>query len=198
MTIDPSISYHLDELEIAKSPNSPKYSRPEFSGDDQAILDIGCGIGQTFVALPKLHGRLLIGFDVDLKCLTYGSSSFDYIIFVNGTAEQLPFSNKLFDLVVSRVSLPYTNIPHTLAEIERVLKKDSRVWITLHSFSMTWKNLVASLRKFMIKDIIYRCYVILNGVIFSFSGIQFPFLKKRKYESFQTISGMKKPWLRLD
>jgi ubiquinone/menaquinone biosynthesis C-methylase UbiE len=190
MSVDPEIAYHLRELEIAADPESPHYAMPGILAGDQAILDIGCGIGQTLVAIGAQPGRRLVGLDVGLKCLNYGRQRFGHITFVNGTAERLPFADGCFDLVISRVSLPYTNIPVALAEIERVLKGDGRAWFTLHSFSKAVGHLIQALRKCAPKDAIYRSYVIGNGLGFHLLGRQFRFFPKRKYESFQTMSGM--------
>jgi len=190
MTIDSARAYHLSELEIARNPKINSYAMPEFSANDQAVLDIGCGIGQTFVASKVEPGKLLVGVDIDLECLIYGRHQFGYITFVNASAEQLPFRDSLFDLVISRVSLPYTNIHQSLMEAERVLRKNGRVWFTLHPFSMVRSHLIQSLRRLEIKDIVYRSYVIVNGLTFNCLGRQFPFFVKRRYESFQSSSGM--------
>ena len=56
-----------------------------------------------------------------------------------------------FDLVISRVSLPYTDIPQSLSEIARVLREDGRVWLSLHPFSKTVKHLMSALSQFRIK-----------------------------------------------
>lgn len=165
---------------------------PEFSQADQAILDIGCGIGQTFVGASLGDDRLLVGLDIDIESLSWGSREFPHIKFVHGIAERLPFPDKSFDLVISRVSLPYTDIPRSLAEIERVLKENGRVWFTLHSFSKAIEELRDAIRNFAIKEILNRCYVIANGLCFHFFGYQFRFPFDKRTESFQTESAMRK------
>lgn len=190
MPSDPDIAYHLKELEIANNPASAHYAMPEFLDTDQAILDIGCGIGQTFVASTRIHGKLLVGLDINLKCLNYGHRQFDYIAYVNGTAECLPFQAGSFDLLISRVSLPYTNIQRSLSDANRVLKTNGKVWFTLHPFSMAMKHLIGSIRNFEVKGFIHRSYVLVNGLIFHFFGKQFPFIFNKRYESFQTATGM--------
>jgi ubiquinone/menaquinone biosynthesis C-methylase UbiE len=189
-TADPDITYHIKELQIASNPLDAHHVMPEFLDTDQAILDIGCGIGQTFVASTRRHAKLLVGLDINLKCLNYGHRQFDYIAYINGNAECLPFQAGSFDLLISRVSLPYTNIHQSLSEANRVLKNNGKVWFTLHPFSMTLKHLIRSMRNLEVKDVIYRCYVLVNGSIFHFFGKQFPFIFKKRYESFQTDTAM--------
>lgn len=187
-----AINYHLNELEIARSSESLHFSMPKFSENDQVILDIGCGIGQTFVASNLENSKLLIGIDIDIDSLIYGRRQFGYISFINGNAEFLPFQSNSFDFIVSRVALPYTNIPKSLLEVQRVLRKDGRVWLTLHSFFMTLGQLKEAVFEFHIKDVIFKSYVIVNGVVFHLTGKQFAFPLNRKYESFQTESGITK------
>lgn len=103
MIVNPDIVYHLKELEIALNQSSASYAMPEFFSTDQAILDIGCGIGQTFVASVNQHGKLLVGLDINLIPINYGYQQYDFIRYVNGSAEHLPFQQEIFDHVVSRV-----------------------------------------------------------------------------------------------
>ena len=165
---------------------------PEFSQTDRAILDIGCGIGQTFIAARLEDDRILVGLDIDTESLSWGARQFEHIQFVNGIAERLPFPDKSFDLVVSRVSLPYTNIPQSLAEIERVLKDQGRVWFTLHPLSKSIGELEQAVRDRAIKDVVFFCYVIAHGIFFHFFGRQFGFPFSNRTESFQTESSMRK------
>ncbi len=185
-----SITYHLQELEIARNQKSPSHGMPSFSENDTAILDIGCGIGQTLVASSLENGKLLVGIDIDLDSLIYGQRQFGYINFINGTAECLPFQSESFDFVISRVSLPYTNIPKSLKEIRRVLKKDGKVWFLLHPFPMVLRNLKKSMFTLQIKKVVFYTYVIVNGIYFHIFGKQFASPVYGIYESFQTESGM--------
>lgn len=188
---DSNINYHLGELEIARDRTSPFRIMPQFSENDHAILDIGCGIGQTFAALEELKGRSrLVGLDIDMESLAYGRDHFNFIKYTNGAAEYLPFKNNAFDAVICRVSLPYTNIPKALVEIRRVLKDDREVWFTLHSLSMELRQLRNSIRSLRLRRVIFGIYVIVNGLIFHFFGKQFSFPTTNRCASFQTESGM--------
>jgi ubiquinone/menaquinone biosynthesis C-methylase UbiE len=213
MSKDSRITYHLQELEMARNQKSPFHAMPSFSENDSAILDIGCGIGQTLVASSLENSKLLVGIDIDLDSLIYGQRQFGYINFINGTAECLPFQSESFDFVISRVSLPYTNIPMSLKEIRRVLKKDGNVWFTLHHFSMLLRSFIKSMLTSMLmlltlqgksvsvrknisisKSVVFYTYVIVNGIYFHIFGKQFAFPVHGnlygKYESFQTESGI--------
>ncbi len=196
MTTNSKIDYHLSELQIAMHPESSGYAMPSFLNTDQAILDIGCGVGQTFVAAKNIHGKFLVGLDIDIQSQKWGNENFSYITFVNAGADDLPFADDVFNLVISRVSLPYTNIPRAIAEIRRVLKKGGRVWLTLHSFEKTWTRWKRSVVSLHIKDVIYCSYVILNGIIFNLCGRLIPWPLSGHRESFQSASGMHRAMLK--
>jgi ubiquinone/menaquinone biosynthesis C-methylase UbiE len=191
--VSPSIAYHLRELEAAHDPAARAYCMPEFLPADRAILDVGCGIGQTFVGAGLGQDRLLIGLDLDTECLEFGRARFPHIQFVHGAAERLPFPDQSFDMVVSRVTLPMTDIPRSLSEIGRVLKSGGRAWLTVHSFSKAKKEMKDAVRRRSVKDVLFRCYVIANGLWFHFFGRLFhcPF-KTSRIESFQTRRSMQR------
>jgi hypothetical protein len=48
-----SIEYHLRELEIALDKNDNRKILPNVLDSDKVILDIGCGIGLSFIALDR-------------------------------------------------------------------------------------------------------------------------------------------------
>ena len=186
------IRYHLRELETARNPDSPDHVMPVFRATDRAILDIGCGIGQTLVAGAVSPGALLVGVDCDRLCLQYGRSHFGHVDFVNAAAENLPFADHTFDRVISRVSLPYTDIPKALKEIGRVLKPGGTIWLTLHPFSQQFRHLGRSIVRLRFKDVVLRSYVLANGLVFLCFGrvMKLPIHGSR--ESFQTKAAMER------
>jgi ubiquinone/menaquinone biosynthesis C-methylase UbiE len=194
LTINQRIAYHLRELEIARDPYSPAHLMPRFSAEYQRILDIGSGIGQTFAASGLEPSPLLVALDVDLESLRYGRSEFGEISFVAAAAERLPFRDGVFDLAISRLSLPYTDILWSLTEVIRTLRANGGVWFALHSFGTVRSHLVRSLARRKWRDVFYRSYVILNGLCFNLTGrlFTFPFDEERRVESFQSVAGMRR------
>jgi SAM-dependent methyltransferase len=184
--MEKAIEYHLNELAIAADPQDHRRCMPEIHPDEKVVLDIGCGIGQMFLANKLDEEVIRVGLDVDLCALRYGTPKDKGIYFINGGAERLPCRDGIFDLVISRVSLPYTNIPVAIREIGRVLKEGGRVWISLHSFSMAIRHLGNSIRHCDAKDTVFRSYVILNGLLLHGLGKVMRFPRTGGYESFQT------------
>lgn len=190
MDVSARIQYHLGELEVASDPTSPYHIQPDFKNTDQVILDIGCGIGQTLIASRLDDRELVIGMDIEMEPLVYGSKNYPSIQYLNGNAETLPFAAESFDKVISRVALPYTTIPESVAELSRVLKPGGSIWLTLHPLSKTLQQLAASTKSGDVKGVIFRTYAILNGLIFYVAGKLYRWPKGDMMESFQTRRAM--------
>jgi ubiquinone/menaquinone biosynthesis C-methylase UbiE len=174
--------YHREELHNALDGSHPGHILPPPLPCSHRVLEIGCGAGQILIA--AYPDRVSFGLDTDLDALKLGRSLTDRVCFVCGKAESLPWPNGQFDMVIARVSLPYTNISISLKEIHRVLGKGGKLWMTLHPFSIPWRQ--ARLSNY--RGWIFFAYVVLNSVLFHFMQKQFPFVGK--YESFQTESGI--------
>lgn len=186
-----SIEYHLKELGIALDKDDDRRVLPTILDTDRAILDIGCGIGQSFLAMD-CSDRICSGIDIDEDALRYGIDNYGKKIqFILADASHIPLPSKAFDLVFSRVSLPYTNIPKVIREIRRVLRKGGRVWMILHGRDMAARYLAEALRSRGIKRLIHVIYILLNGYLLKYLGIVLPYPNGR-YESWQDTTAMTK------
>ena len=115
--------YHLGELKIARDPAHPRHILPNIRPGEVA-LDVGCGAGQTLIVCCP--GNRSYGMDIDLDALRFGRTLTSEVLFACASAESLPYPSGYFDVVVSRVTLLYTYLPASLAEIHRVLKPGGR------------------------------------------------------------------------
>jgi ubiquinone/menaquinone biosynthesis C-methylase UbiE len=186
-----SIDYHLKELEIAVSANDPRMVNPTLPDHFASILDVGCGIGQGLFACQLKREVFACGVDIDEAAVCHAKRVAPLHHFVCAQAERLPLSNASFDVVISRVTLPYVHIPTALKEIARVTKDDGEVWFTLHPWQMARSHLFRAIRAGNLKNTLFRIYVIVNGICFHFLGKQFRYpLRRRRCESFQTVRGM--------
>ena len=180
--------YILEELNIALNPNDPRHNLPPCLPSTARVLDVGCGAGQSLIA--AYPDRTSFGVDIDFESLQFGKTLSDRTCLVNSVAEALPFKDNHFDLVFSRVCLPYTNIPASLREMRRVLKANGRVWLSLHPFSISWEQAKRS----SAKGKVYFAYILLNSLIFHLFQREVSFLGKR-YETFQTERGIRRALL---
>ncbi len=186
-----SVEYHLKELEIARDAKDLRRVLPEILPADKIILDIGCGIGQTFIAL-NCTDRICVGIDNDEAAINYGIRNYgDKIQFILSDAVRIPVPSNLFDLVYSRVSLPYTNIPRVVREMRRILRDGGRVWMTLHSKTMAARYLKGSIKSRDLGSFPRRVYTLINGYCLKYFGFIFPFVDG-SYESWQDATSIKK------
>jgi ubiquinone/menaquinone biosynthesis C-methylase UbiE len=166
------------------------------------VLDVGCGAGDSMreeLQLRCVGGQPveMVGVDIDEAVLAEGRKNYPEFLFVCAKGERLPFPDASFDAVISRVAMPYMDIPVTLREMRRVLKAGGELRIKLHPSSYTVSELVAELgsgsAKSRAASFVYRSYVIANGLALHWMGFNFHFpLARHRCESFQTQSGMKK------
>ena len=184
------IAYHLGEWDIARNVDDARRTLPELPETFESILDLGCGIGQTLIACNLPPKTFACGVDVNEEALAYGRKIADHISFVRASGEHLPFADGLFDVVISRVTLPHMHVPKALREISRALKPRGRVWLTLYPMSWILHRAGESLKAGNLKNFAYQFYVMTNGAFFHLTGRQFRFPFNRRCESFQTVKGV--------
>lgn len=147
------------------------------------VLDLGCGDGFTPQKLSLPSDWQIIGLDVNHRALAKAHINFPDRVFICSAGEQLPFRACVFDRVISNVALPYMNIPKALNEIYRVLVPGGVLLASLHSPSFTLAEL-RSVRLRQPKAVLYRLWVLANGIAFHFLGRNFG-------EAFQTERGIR-------
>ena len=186
-----SKEYHLNELRIARTPGDPQRIMPRISKHHRIVLDVGCGAGQTLIASDLDPDVVAVGVDPDHSALRLGTELDPGLKLVCAKGEGLPFAGNVFDMVISRVAMPYMHIGRTLAEISRVTRPDGELWISLHPAWMVLAMLREDASRLKWRTVLYRLYVLANGVLLHFLGRQIgvPF-RQGSYESFQTERGI--------
>lgn len=185
--VSATLDYHLKELAISLDENDPRHSLP-VAGDAQRVLDVGCGAGQSLVGMCPQQAY---GIDTDLRALQLGRNVAERVRFAAASGEQLPFADASFDLVFSRVALPYMHVPSAVREIRRVLAPGGRIWLALHPASLWWRDFRAA----SLKRKVYLAYGGLLSAIFNATGF-FPRLPL-PCETFQTARRMRKLLMKL-
>lgn len=188
-----SSDYHRLELSIARDPNDARRVMPVVTARHRRILDIGCGAGQTLIGSNLGEGVFPVGLDLDIAALTLGKQLSPTIQFIRGSGDSLPFKNGCFDLVICRVSLPYMHISKALSEMARVTAAGGDLWLVLHPFSMTAKELGTNLTHLQLKAGFYRLWVLVNGLALNTLGRQWHWPgDPARYETWQTCGSMKR------
>jgi SAM-dependent methyltransferase len=102
---------------------------------------------------------------------------------VQARAEVLPFADASFERVVCLLAMPYMNIPAAVREIHRILVDGGSLRVTVHPYYFTWRELIHNALPRPAATL-YRLWVMLNGIIFHFTGRLLIF--RGRCESFQT------------
>jgi ubiquinone/menaquinone biosynthesis C-methylase UbiE len=192
MTAD--IAYHLTELKIVSNKGDPRRVVPNYSCGGWRVLDIGCGIGQTLVSEELSEAAELYGVDSDSELVNCPvlTDREPRLRLMHAAAESLPFPCTYFDLVYSRVAVPYTNIPVAMSEAFRVLKPGGHLWMTLHPWRMGIKRLLSAITARKPRAMADRLYVLTNSLLFASSGRLAPRPWDGTYESLQTAYAMRR------
>ena len=132
---------HLDTEILKRLPNNK----------DISILDVGCGSGNTLMFLRERgYTEKMVGIDISEGIMKKGIDlSEKYALaFQQATAEDLPFDENAFDVVIARHVLYHVDdISLAIQEIHRVLKPTGVFIITLNSFEN--KPVMLKLRQFV-------------------------------------------------
>lgn len=191
------LAYHLAELEIARTPGDPRRVQPELPATFRSLLDVGCGAGQTIIAAEVPPHVTKCGVDVDEAALALGRTLAPQhgvaVHFTRASGEALPFAAASFDVVISRVAMPYMHLPTAIAEMARVLTPGGTLWVTLHPATLVLAQLRRAVRERHVKSVLYFGYAMLNGALFHVTGAMWRFpLNRARCESFQTEAGMRR------
>lgn len=143
------------------------------------VLDVGCLGGHGLFDVHRRHGdrtTVLAGVDIAPHSIDLAQSlapawSDDVATqFVCAGADQLPFADRDFHLIIARLVLPYVNVSAVLDEFARVSSVRCVWLIQTHSFRYYWTQLLAQRRS--VSKMIYYLRPILSGSVFSMTGWQ--------------------------
>lgn len=183
-------AYHQLEWEIVRNRDDPRRLVPKFDFDGLVVLDVGCGSGQTLMAEEFAGARERHGIDIDEGAIERGRRAFPLLALGNAPAERIPYPDRTFDFLLSRVALPYTEIPRALVEAHRVLKPGGRVWFALHPWRMERERIVEAARALRLKGLASRAPVLVNSLFQHVAGRPLPLPRFVTRETFQTSRGM--------
>lgn len=112
---------HPGGLQLTKSILSREYIDQE-----KSILDVGCGTGQTSAYIAEKYRCSVTSLDSNNTMLEKAKQRFSSLnLSINvmyGSVENLPFSDGLFDFILSESVTSFTNVSLTIQEFKRVLK----------------------------------------------------------------------------
>ncbi|KAA2279408.1 class I SAM-dependent methyltransferase [Candidatus Nitrosocosmicus agrestis] len=130
-------------------PVSAKLTRLVKVDPTDSVLDVACGFGNTAITARRI-GAKVTGIDITPELLSLAKeeesiAGFNDIVWEEGNAENLPFEDEIFDVVLSTFGHMFApNQEKTAKEMLRVLKKGGRIGFT------TWSPDLAMGRMFSV------------------------------------------------
>ncbi|SER27702.1 Methyltransferase domain-containing protein [Gracilibacillus ureilyticus] len=95
-----------------------------------SILEIGCGVGETLLSLQQRTNTEIIGLDNSKQMVNHAkknTASHSSISVFEANAEDLPFDDEKFTLIICESALSFTNTVKSLKEISRVLTQNGKL-----------------------------------------------------------------------
>jgi SAM-dependent methyltransferase len=171
-----NLAYHCAEFAVQSTQSSGGdflrgFVHLSALGAATAVLDVGCGAGQTLRLLQPYHPAERIGFDIDLEALAFGSrlaeSHGETIRFVRASAYQIPFRDNRFTHVVCRIALNYLHQSRALREMVRVLQPDGYLYCSVEGpgFDMQFLRQARTPAQVLcrLRDLFYGLFLALTG-----------------------------------
>ena len=94
--------------------------------ETKSILDAGCGTGQTSAYIAKQYRCNVTSLDCNKMMLDKAKQRFSSlhlpIEVKQGSTENLPFDEDVFDMILSESVISFTDVSLTIPEFKRVLK----------------------------------------------------------------------------
>jgi SAM-dependent methyltransferase len=109
--------------------------------EGESVLDVGCGTGVAAIAAAECVGASgsVSAVDINPGMLAVARAQSDTVLWTEAAAEDLPFTDESFDVVLSQFSLMFlANRTTALQEMARVSKAGGRIAI------LTWETLARS------------------------------------------------------
>ena len=108
-----------------------------FLTNEQSILDIGCGAGDT---LNKLKGTRKVGIDYSPKMIEQAAKNYPNIEFQLMDAENITLEEKFDVIILSNVIGYFENLQDIFASLKKVCKPNTRVIFTY--YNQFWEPLL--------------------------------------------------------
>lgn len=172
-------SYLADEwLIFARDPGRREAARQAAGGLDIArVLDVGCGGGQDLIPFAQ-DGVTLVGADIDVQTVLWAhgrlTSSLPEVrvSFTAAAAERLPFATGSFDVVLCRVTIPYTDNRAALTEMARILRPGGVLLLRTHRPLYYVKKCLDGIRQRSPRFSVHALRVLASGLLYRITGRQ--------------------------
>ena len=155
-----------------------------------SLLDIGCASSFMLQLLGK-KSRKRFGLDVELGKVVEGKSRFDYIDYVCGSGEKLPFKVNSIDVVTFFEVLEHVNNEKEfMEEICRVLKPNGVIMLSVPN-----KGAVACMD---IDNVLFTPILSISKRLGLFKNISNYYLKTHRHYSVHDLQELFRPFFKIE
>jgi SAM-dependent methyltransferase len=109
---------------------------PPFDMRGKKVLEVGCATGVDLTHQAYAEAAERCGIDVDVNAIRAGRAQYPALDLRVARGEAIPFEDGYFDAVLSRIALPYMDIPAALSEFHRVMRPGGYLFVSWHD----WKG----------------------------------------------------------
>ena len=155
------------------------------------VLDVGCGCGQEMLPFVTA-GATGIGVDHNPDAVFTGRRMFaeekvtGTVEFLIANGDKMPFADDSFDVLICRIALMYMDNKAALAEMSRLTRARSVLFVKYHSPSFYFWKLIDGIRGGNFSSSVHACRVLSTGFIYQLTGKQFSGRLTAGGEIFQT------------
>ena len=99
---------------------------------DSLVLDLASGSGDISMKIKEKYNSKCIALDANMEMIEIAKKKLysNKLFYINGNAETLPFKKTIFDYVIVSFGLRnFNDIPKSLEQIHRVLKKNRHIYL---------------------------------------------------------------------
>jgi len=125
----------------------------KYANEDKKILDIGCATGGFLQFLKKKDYKQLYGIDFSNRYIKAAIKNDDKIVIKNGTAENIPFNDNYFDLLIADQVVEHLFDPNKIfIEAKRVLKNEGYICICVPNATLYFENYFFDFYWFLMRE----------------------------------------------
>lgn len=142
-----------------------KFLKQDYSKVNKVLI-VGCGTGGLAEAIHELGAKKIYGLDPDVVAIEIANrySVSQNINFILGVAEDLPFENDSFDLVLMISVLEHVrDVNKSLSEIYRVCKTGGYVYLDIPDYRFPYEPHFKTFAPVFLGKKITQLYMMLRG-----------------------------------
>lgn len=143
---------------------------PPFDMRGKKVLEVGCATGLDLTHGAYAEAAERCGIDIDAKAIETGRALYPTLDLRVARGEAIPFGDGYFDAVLSRIALPYMDIPTALSEMNRVMRPGGYLFVSWHDWEGKQEWLVDPIRGLTWKRAVDFVYIAAASITYRLSG----------------------------